>query len=327
MTRRPLHRLIAAALLCLAALRPALADPGPALTVPQALLAAAVWCDPAVSPSSGKQAVLLIHGTGSTPDEAWGWGYMNALPADGFGVCTVTLPNRAVGEFTESAEYAVYAARYAYQRSGRKIAIVGHSQGGTIAAWIAKFWPDVARNATDIITLSGPMQGSQLANTICVAGSCTALTWQLRIGSQHMAALMNSPLQQGAAITSIGSQFDEIVFPQPLASTLPGASNIQLQNICPLRTTEHGLMLADAVGYALVLDALRHSGGAVASRIPRLLCLQQTLPGADMTGAARFLPTITALALGLTDVRMFIPSEPPLPAYAAPYANLGAGSR
>jgi len=327
MMRRSAFASIIAGLLCLVALRPVAADPGPQLTVPQPLLAAAAWCDPSVTPGSAKQAVLLIHGTGSTPDEAWGWGYMHALPADGFGVCTVTLPNRAVGEFTESAQYAVYAARYAYQRSGRKIAIIGHSQGGTIAAWIGKFWPDVARNATDIISLSGPMQGSQLANTICVAGSCTALTWQLRVGAQHMAALMNSPLQQGAAITSIGSQFDEIVFPQPLASTLPGASNIQLQNICPLRTTEHGLMLADAVGYALVLDALRHDGGAVASRISPLLCLQQTLPGADMTAAASFLPTITALALGLTDVRMFIPSEPPLPAYAAPYANPGAGSR
>ena len=45
-----------------------------------------------------------------------------------------------------------------------------------------------------------------------------------------------------------------------------------------------------------------------------------------MTAAVSFLPTITALALGLTDVRMFVPSEPPLPAYAAPYANPGAGS-
>ena len=321
MTRRSVSSSIAVALLCLTALRPAAADPGPALTVPQALLAAAVWCDSSVTPGSGRQAVLLIHGTGSTPAEAWGWNYMNALPADGYGVCTVTLPNRAVGEFTESAEYAVYAARVAYQRSGRKIAIIGHSQGGTIAAWIGKFWPDVARNATDIISLDGPMQGSALANTICVAGSCTPLTWQLRIGGQHMAALKDSPLQQGAAITSISSRLDEIVFPQPLASTLPGAANILVQSICPLRATEHGLMLSDAVGYALVLDALRHDGGAVAARIPFLLCLQQNLPGTDLIAAAGFLPTITALALGLTDVRMFVPSEPPLPAYAAPYGN------
>jgi pimeloyl-ACP methyl ester carboxylesterase len=297
------------------------ATEGPPLSEPESALAAAAWCDPSVFPGSGRQAVLLIHGTGSTPDEAWGWGYQQALPKDGFGVCTVTLPDRSVGSFTVSAEYAVYAARYAYQRSGRKIAIVGHSQGSFIAVWIAKFWPDVARNATDVISLSGPLQGTDLANTICVAGSCTPLTWQLRLGSQHSRALVNAPLQRGAAITSIGSLFDEIVFPEPLASSLPGASNIMLQDICPTRATEHGLMLADAVGYALVIDALRHDGGASTWRIPWTVCLQSTMHDADMAGAAKFLPTIEALALGLTDVTMFVPSEPPLPPYAAPYGD------
>jgi hypothetical protein len=246
---------------------------------------------------------------------------MKALPIDGFGVCTVTLPDRAVGNFTISAEYAVYAARYAYKQSGSKIAIVGHSQGAFIAVWIAKFWPDVARNATDIISLSGPIQGTDLANTICVGGSCTPLTWQLRVGSQHSAALVNAPIQNGASITSIGSRLDEIVYPEPFASYLSGASNIMLQDICPLRTTEHGLMLADAVGYALVLDALHHSGGAAVSRIPWTLCFQEAMHDADLTGAAEFIPTLTALALGLTDVTMFVPSEPPLPPYAAPYGN------
>jgi triacylglycerol lipase len=325
MMQRCVVFLAAATLLCLITARTAHAASGPPLTVPEAQLAAATWCDPSLAPGSGRQAVLLIHGTGSTPHEAWGWGYANALPAEGFGVCTVTLPSRAIGNLTVSAEYAVYAARHAHRQSGRKIAIVGHSQGGFIAAWIAKFWPDVARNATDIISLAGPMQGSNLANTICAAGSCTPLTWQLRIGSQHTAALVNAPRQAGAALTSISTQLDEVVFPQPLASTLPGASNISLQQICPLRTTEHGLILADAVGYALVLDALRHDGGAVASRIPRTMCLQQTLPGADMTAASQFVPTIVALALGLTDVSMFVASEPPLPSYAAPYGNPGAG--
>src|ERR1700746_2620137 len=144
-------------------MRTAYADPGPALTVPESDLAAAAWCDPTLLPGTNRQAVLLIHGTGSTPDEAWGWGYQKALTADGFAVCTVTLPDRAVGNFTISAEYAVYAARYAYKLSGRKIAIIGHSQGGTITAWITKFWPDVARNATDVIALAGPMQGTQAA--------------------------------------------------------------------------------------------------------------------------------------------------------------------
>ncbi|CAM5779048.1 esterase/lipase family protein [Rhizobacter fulvus] len=311
------------ALLCAGAVQAAMAQSGPPLTVSQAELAAAAWCDPSVAPGTGRQAVLLIHGTGSTPHESWSWNYMNALPAAGYGVCTVTLPERSVGSFTRSAEFAVYAARYAYQRSGSKIAIIGHSQGGTIAAWIAKFWPDVARNATDVISLAGVMQGSGFASTACAPGACTPLLWQLRIGAQHMAALSGSPMQKGAAITSIGTLLDELVFPQPLASTFPGTSNITLQTVCPLRATEHGLMVSDAVVYALVLDALRNAGGAVASRVSPLTCLQVSLPGTDPTGAAGFLNTIAALGLGLTDVSQFVTREPPLPAYAAPYANPG----
>ena len=70
MMRRSASSSIAAALLCLAMVRPAGADTGPALSVPQALLAAAVWCDASVSPGSGRQTVLLIHGFAET-GEAW----------------------------------------------------------------------------------------------------------------------------------------------------------------------------------------------------------------------------------------------------------------
>lgn len=269
--------------------------PGPALTVPEDQLAAAVRCDPDVQPGSGRQAVLLVHGTGSTPEEAWGWGYQRALPSDGFGVCTVTLPDRAVGNFTVSAEYAVYAARYAFRQSGRKIAMVGHSQGGTMAAWIATFWPDVARNATDVISLAGPMQGTALANSLCAGGSCSALAWQLRIGSHTTTALTSAPRPRTAAFTSIGTRQDEVVFPQPFANRLPGAANVQVQDVCPLRTVDHGLMLGDAAPYRIVLDALTHSGPAVASRVSPSACMETTVPNADLVAAAPFLHTGVAL--------------------------------
>lgn len=289
--------------------------PGPPLSVAPDRLAAAAWCDPSVTPGSGRQAVLLIHGTGSTPDEAWGWGYERALPAAGYGICTVTLPGRAVGDLTVSAQYAVYAARYAYQRSGRPIAILGHSQGGLIAAWIATYWPDVAQHATDVLSIAGPMRGTGLASTICAGGACSPLTWQLRIGSAVVTALGSAP-RPNVAVTSIGSLQDEIVFPQPFADRLPGAANIMVQGVCPLHVVEHGLLLGDAVGYALVIDALTHDGPARASRVPLATCLQPTLPGADLVAAAPFLRTVVALGVGITDPRAFVTSEPPLPAYA-----------
>src|ERR1700712_257739 len=101
----------------------------PPLTVPTARLAAATHCDTVAESGTGRQTVLLIHGTGATPEEAWSWNYQIALSKAGYGICTVTLPNRALSNFSVASEYAVYAARHAYQRSGRKIAIIGHSQG------------------------------------------------------------------------------------------------------------------------------------------------------------------------------------------------------
>lgn len=73
---------------------------------------------------------------------------------------------------------------------------------------------------------------------------------------------MTAPLPDTTSFTSISIWFDEILFPQPLASTLPGATNIQLQRICPLRVVDHVRMAADVVAYDLVIDALTHNGRA-----------------------------------------------------------------
>ncbi|MCF7550838.1 hypothetical protein [Pseudonocardia sp. WMMC193] len=98
----------------------AAADPGPPLTQPTALMADATWCDPSVQPGSGKQAVLLVHGTGMTPDEAWGRNHERAPRSRT--TAGARSHRRAVGEFVVSAEYTVHAARYPYRQSGRPIA-------------------------------------------------------------------------------------------------------------------------------------------------------------------------------------------------------------
>jgi triacylglycerol lipase len=294
-------------------------DPGPVLTVSEASLAAATHCD--ATAMSGSQTVLLIHGTGATPDEAWSWNYEKALPAAGFGVCTVALPDRALGDFTVSAQYAVYAARYAYRVSGQKIAIIGHSQGGLMAVWIAKFWPDVAQHSTDIISLAGNLHGTALANTLCSAGSCSLIAWQMAMGSHLTTAASNAPLPGSTSFTSIGSRDDEVVFPQPYASTLAGARTIMLQDVCPVRLVDHGLLLSDAVAYRLVLDALTHDGPASTARISPLVCLQTTMPGTDPVGSAQFANTLVALSVGLLNATRWIDAEPALPPYAAPYGG------
>lgn len=319
---RMLLSVLTAVLLGTAALaptEPAQAASGPPLTVPEATLASATHCD--AGAAAGRSTVLLVHGTGATDDEAWSWNYAPALPAAGFGVCTVTLPDRALGDFSVAAEYAVHAARHAYQVSGRRIGIVGHSQGGLMAVWIAKFWPDVARHATDVIGLAANVRGTQLANTLCTGESCSPIAWQMRRGSKVTNAATHAPLSTGTSFTSVGSLTDEVVYPQPTVSSFPGVDAVMVQSVCPGRVVDHGLLLSDAIAYQLVLDALTHDGPANPARADRSVCLQQTMPGADPTASAGFANTLVALSVGLLDARTYTDHEAPVPAYAAPYAG------
>jgi predicted alpha/beta hydrolase family esterase len=294
--------------------------PGPAFTVPEGQLAAAVHCDDGAR-SGTRQTVLLIPGTGATPSEAWSWNYERALPAAGYGVCTVALPQRALRDFARSAEYAAFAALSAHRISGRPIAIVGHSQGGLLAAWIAKFWPEVAAATSGVISLAGPMNGTALADSLCAAGSCSPIAWQMRTNSLVTQAFQHAPLPPGPAFTSIASRNDEVVSPQPAASALPGGRTVLIQDICPGRVADHGLLLSDAVAYRLVLDALSHPGPADPARIDRSVCREAMLPDLDATGVPQFSNTLMALTSELVNAADWVTAEQPLPAYAAPFGG------
>lgn len=296
----------------------ALADgPGPGFTVPAEQLARAVQCDDGAR--SGRPTVLLIPGTGGTPREVWSWNYERALPAAGYGVCTVALPDRALGSFATSAEYAAYATLYAHRVSGRPIAIVGHSQGGVMAFWIAKFWPEVADVASNVIGLAAPLDGTGLADGLCGDGRCSPIAWQMRSNSHLTHAFRNAPLRSGPAYTSIASYQDEVVFPQPTASSLPGVHTVMVQDVCPGRPADHGTLVIDSAAYGLVLDALAHHGPADVGRVDHSLCSQPALPGVDWSGGTGFQATLTALSVGLLNPANWTAAEAPLPAYAARY--------
>ncbi len=295
----------------------AAADPaGPPLTESPAALVAATTCDPEAQLQAAPHVVLLVHGTATTPKESWSWSYERALHADGFALCTVTLPDFGLGSMTRAAEYVVAAARIAIERSGKRIAIIGHSQGGQIAAWVTRFWPDVAAGVHDVVALASPMNGTALGNTLCALRRCSALAWQSRRGSATVAALQRAPIPAGVDTTSIATRYDQIVFPQPAASRLPGARDILLQRVCPTDPVEHNLILGDPVTYALAVDAITHEGPADPARIPRSTCQQLFIPHGDFAGASAGLTSIARFFTGILDPRRFVKAEPPLPAYA-----------
>lgn len=309
-------RLLVGTLLALGAGVPPASSVPPRFTVDPDLLRAATRCDASLGQGEARRAVLLVHGTGSTPSEAWSWNYAIALRRAGYGVCTVQLPRRGLADLGVSAQYVAWAGLRAARLSEQRIAIVGHSQGGLLSVWAATFWPELARRTADVISLAGPVRGTRLASTLCAAGACSKVAWQMRRGSAFVRALDRAAVPRGTAFTSIGTQQDEIVYPQPDAGTLKRGSTILLQDVCPARLSDHGFLLADAVGHALVRDALRHDGPARAGRVDRAACPRLALPGTDPAGAAGFVNTGAALALGLLNAATWVRTEPALPRYA-----------
>jgi triacylglycerol lipase len=279
-------------------------------------LASATTCQPRAELRAARGVVLLVAGTGSTPSETWSWSYEPALRADGFATCAVELPDHALGSFTEAAPYVAAGIRKASRLAGRRIAVVGHSQGGALPVWAVKFWPRVSARVTDVVSLAGPFGGTALGNELCAAGRCAPLAWQLRQGAATVAALRAAPLPDGVAVTSISSQYDEIVRPQPAASQLDGATNVLLQDVCAQDPSEHGVILGDPVAYALTLDAITHAGAARPGRLPADTCSQTFIPHGDPAGSPVFLQAVARFATGLLDPSRWVDREPPVPPYA-----------
>lgn len=293
----------------------AAADAGPPLQTPVSELRAALSC-PADLEDAAKTPVLLIPGTAEAPEHVYSWGYQKALREEGRPVCVIkALPGQGVGDIQTTAEYAVYAIRQMNDVAGRKVSVIGHSQGGLLAAWALRFWPDLPARVDDVVSLASPYSGSGFADVTCAVGVCPAFAWQFRPGAAWVDALTRAPLPEGPALTSIGSRTDELIWPAPAATAYPGEVNVMVQEVCPLRAPGHMTLLADATAYALVQDALTNPGAADADRVGRSSCGQVVFDGVDVPGMTRLL----GLAGGLAEAVLTAPyttSEPPLRAYA-----------
>jgi triacylglycerol lipase len=309
---RKLWAIALVAIFCLAS-APAVAAQDPALSVPEPVLDSAVSCPSSfVHPSH--EPVLLVHGTGATAQENWSWNYGIMLPSKGYDVCTVDLPQRALGDIQISSEYVVWAIRKMSAASGRKVDILTHSQGGLEARWALKWWPSTQNSVDDLITLGAPHHGVFNGN---IAGP--AAVWQMLAGSNFLRALNSGDETPGSvSYTSIWSRTDEIV--QFLGgdrptSLLDGGTSIALQDICPMRHVGHVSLLFDSMAFALVMDALGQPGPADPARVGTTPCLTFAVP--EMSSPTSALMAI-ALLLGLLNAGFggVVPAEPALAPYA-----------
>jgi hypothetical protein len=292
--------------------------PGPALTVPPAQLAAALHCHGSFT-ANALEPVLLNPATGVTPEENYSWNYERAFNAQGRPWCAVTMPYDTLGDIQIAAEYGVYAVRHEYAMAHRRIAILGHSQGGMSMRWWLRFWPDTRAMVDDVIGMAGTNHGTTVAGFGGANGlKLPPASWQQAAGANFIQAL-NSGTETFAGIsyTEIYSHTDEVVRPNssPTNSTSSlrtgdgRITNVATQSICPLDLDEHLLIgTIDPVAYALAMDALSHDGPANPGRISRGVCLQLYQPGVNPLNVQSYLQILRAV--------------PGLLAVDVPYVNL-----
>lgn len=297
---------------------------GPALRVPAAALARSLVCSGDLR-SSTRDPILLIPGTTLTPEVNFSWNYERAFTQRGRPWCAVTLPNNAMGDIQVSAEYVVSALRTMADRSGKRVQIVGFSQGGMIGRWALKYWPDTRATTSKVIGIDPSNHGTLDAYPVCAPGCAPAL-WQQQTGSRFLAALNDGPETfAGISYTSIHTPLDEVVVPNlppaPSSALNTGAGarrNISTFEVCPGHVAEHLSMGSfDAVGYGLVTDALDHAAPADPARVDRAVCLQAFHEGVDPVTFPADLARYTATAATVVATAARVTAEPPLMAYAA----------
>jgi triacylglycerol esterase/lipase EstA (alpha/beta hydrolase family) len=316
--------------------------PGPALSVPQGDLDAALTCSASGVDAATRAPVLLVQGTGATAKDNWSWTYEPALDQLGIGWCAVDLPDHATGDVQRNGEYVVNAIRTMHARAGRPIAIIGHSQGGMVPRWALRFWPDTRAMVDDLIGFAPSNHGTTQASAVCRDG-CSAADWQQSDSSQFMKALNSSAeTWSGVSYTNVYTRTDEVVQPNlddhgssSLHTGDGRITNVATQDVCPANVYEHlSIGLVDPVAYALAVDALGHDGPAEPARIDPLTCAQILQPGVNKATVARDAAAATADYAGYQ--AKDVPEEPPLacyttascppaaPAPAAPAATTGA---
>lgn len=273
---------------------------GPALTVPAATRAAAMTCHG--DPTSPLAPVYLNPATSVTPEENYSWNWMKVFTAQGRYWCTMEMPHHTFGDVQVAAEYIVHAIRTMHARTGRKVTILGHSQGGMSGRWALRFWPDLRTKVTEVIGMAPSNHGSTVFGYQCLKGitSCVPAVWQQKAGSAFIKAL-NSGAETFAGIdyTNVYTKLDEVVTPPASSGLTTGAgriSNIEVHSVCPLDPHEHVMMgtVSPAV-YGIVMDALEHDGPAVATRVDRALCNRLYMPGVNPADVASFAPMFAAL--------------------------------
>jgi triacylglycerol lipase len=212
-----------------------------------------------------RDPVIVIEGTGSSQPLLPILDLnllVDRLENDGYRAFVFRLPGMGLGDIGDTAaEFRPFVDRVLRQTGASKVDLIGHSQGGLIGRYYIKYL-DGASKVDSMIGLAAPHYGSQVANLAFLYGVLDCLGFafcqQSVTGSQFLRDLNGDDDTFGnVAYTNFASVLDEIVVPYTNAfQRSPGATNVTIQNRCPLRVVEHLLLATDGTTYSGIQDAL-----------------------------------------------------------------------
>jgi hypothetical protein len=316
-------RLIVAFLLLLLAASPAHAA-DPKLSVAKRKLDRAVTCEGRIGPKR-PAPIVFSTGTGTAAEDAL------TLVREGLKelrrpICAVDYPDFTTADIQVSAEYLVNAVRVAHKRAGKPISIYGVSQGALLPRWALTYWPSLRRKVGDVVAVAGTQHGTtatDLTDAFCGPyKGCIPAGWQQAAGSNLLRAI-NRPGRDETpgptAWTTVRSLTDEVVTPQTgpaPTSSLAGAANIAIQDVCPGRQVPHLVTYLDGVSLAVLRDALAHRGAARASRLPANVCAKPYAKGLTAEVVKLLLDVGPVKIVEALAQVPFVFAEPPVKRYA-----------
>nr|WP_181784263.1 lipase [Pseudonocardia pini] len=209
--------------------------------------------DPDARPAQDRPGtVLLVPGYGGGRD-----GLLRLaarIEATGRQAEVLTLVGDGTGDLSAQVRVLDAAADAALAAGAPSVDVVGYSAGGVVAGlWVAR--DDGAAKARRIVTMGSPLNGTTLAAAVVsqAPDACPAACRQLAPGSAELGELSGV----GAEVPwlSIWTADDETSTP-PDTARLPGATNVEVQQVCPGARVSHSGLPTDGTVAELVLRGL-----------------------------------------------------------------------
>ncbi|KAK6007932.1 hypothetical protein QM012_004746 [Aureobasidium pullulans] len=306
----------------------------PKYSVTESSLRSAIYIPPSFT--NGKvQPVILMPGTGATGYFTYIGNYISLLTGSSYAdPVWLNIPGYLLNDAQTNAEYAAYAINYIASITGKKVSIIGWSQGNIDIQWAFKYFTSTQKSTRNHIAISPDYSGTVNANLICPVGlPCDPSVLQQQYkGTSNFIDQMRLNGGDSAYVpttTVYSGLFDEIVEPQQGTGASAylndarnvGVTNNYLQGICPGLPGgsfyTHEGVLYNPIAFGLVKDALVNGGAGQTSRLDlNTLCNMYLAEGLNVGDLLLTENAILVAALSLVLYEPKVTAEPAIKAYA-----------